>query len=107
MPKDNNEIIENILLREGEKFTMDPADPGGATKYGITQITLSEFLGRGVSYPEVENLTKDLAKDIYLQLYIVRPKYNLITDMNLKELVVDCAVNHGVNQATKWLQLGL
>jgi len=102
----NDDIITGILAREGgPKFTMDPADPGGATKYGITQRTLSDYLGRGVSYLEVETLTEEVARKIYFEKYL--SKFLYIEVSSIRELLTDCAVNHGVNQAVKWLQKAL
>jgi lysozyme family protein len=101
----NKDIIDRVLEREGgDKFTMDPADRGGATKFGITQRTLSDYLGRGVSVVEVKELTREVAESIYEKLYIEKPGFNKISNLFLREVVVDCGVNHGQSIATRWLQ---
>lgn len=81
-----------------------PNDRGGPTKYGITQETLSQFRGYPASVNDVRLLTEQEAMQIYETNYIKRPGFEHIQDPNLLDLVVDCAVNHGVNRATKWLQ---
>ncbi|RZL29624.1 MAG: hypothetical protein EOP64_00030 [Sphingomonas sp.] len=57
------------ILNEGQIFTDDPADRGGATRYGITQRTLSEFLGKEAPKDAVAALTMEQAKEIYRKLY--------------------------------------
>ena len=46
-------VIRKICNREG-KYSNDPADPGGSTKYGITQKTLSAWRKKTVSAKDVE-----------------------------------------------------
>jgi len=69
----------------------DPADPGGLTKFGISQK----------SYPQLDirNLTPEQAKDIYYQDYWLAAACDHITNEALAILVFDCAVNQGVSRA--------
>jgi hypothetical protein len=53
-----------ILQFEGG-FTNDPKDPGGPTNLGITQATLSAFIGRQATIAEVKALTPAKAAPIY------------------------------------------
>lgn len=98
-----NDIIDGILEREGG-FVDHLADLGGATKYGITRATLTDWRGRPVSVDDVRNLTEDEARQIYREQYIVRPGFLSIQNEAVRALVVDCAVNHGVLRAVKMLQ---
>jgi len=41
-------ILDAVLRWEGG-YADDPADPGGATHYGITRMTLARWRGRRVS----------------------------------------------------------
>ena len=97
------DIIEETLATEGG-YVDDPNDRGGCTNFGITQATLTRWRGREVSCEEVKNLPRDEARRIYWYLYIQEPGFDGIADPGLKELVVDCGVQHGTGRATKWLQ---
>lgn len=57
-----------VLSNEGG-FVNDPKDPGGATKFGITQETLADWRGVPVSADEVKALTSREASTIYLEKY--------------------------------------
>ena len=96
-------IIDGIIKAEGTAFTNDPADPGGPTKYGITQKTLGQYLGRKASVDEVRNLTEAQARTIYLLLYVKAPGFDGLPDP-LRVLVIDAGVNHGQKTAAKILQ---
>jgi len=50
-------------------FVNNPKDPGGPTNLGITQATLSTFLGRQASIAEVKALTPDKVAPIYKLRY--------------------------------------
>ena len=41
------EIIDDVLEAEGSKYTNDPADPGGPTRWGITLKTLRRWRQSG------------------------------------------------------------
>jgi lysozyme family protein len=99
----DDEILDAILAREGG-FVDDPADRGGATNYGITQGTLSEVLDKVASRDDVKALTPQLAREIYRRRYIEGPGFDGIASGDLRAVVVDAAVNHGVKTAIKLLQ---
>lgn len=50
-------------------FVNNPKDPGGPTNLGVTQATLSNFLGRQASIAEVKALTPDKVAPIYKLKY--------------------------------------
>ena len=95
-------IINDIIEREGG-FVNLSQDKGGATKYGITHRTLSEWRGRQVSVNEVENLSKETAFRIYLHDYYVGPGIDKLPD-EIKPIMTDMAVNHGPKKSIKLLQ---
>lgn len=97
------DIISEIIRREGG-YVNHPADKGGPTKYGITQATLSGWRGRAATAAEVEALTEMEARTIYTDLFVVKPRFGEIGDPRIRELVVDCGVNHGPGNAAKMLQ---
>lgn len=95
-------MLDDIILREGG-FVNDPADRGGATNYGITQATLSDWLGRQASIADVQGLTTDEAKQIYAKNYFTGPKLNQLPEL-IQPVMLDAAVNSGVGRSIKWLQ---
>lgn len=97
-----DEMLDKILRREGG-YVNHPADRGGPTKYGITQKTLSRYLGRAVREDEVRSLSIDLAKDIYERNYFLAPGIDRLPE-DIQSFVFDCAVNHGPRRALKFVQ---
>ena len=63
-----DKCLEFTLKFEGG-FVNNPKDPGGATNLGVTQATLSAFLGRHASLTEVKALTPDKVAPIYKLRY--------------------------------------
>lgn len=96
-----DDILSHILKSEGG-FVDDPKDLGGATNYGITQKTLSDYRKRQVTKEEVRALTVNEAKDIYRQNYVA-PFMDWSANMPLLSLLVDSAVQHGVGRVKGWL----
>jgi lysozyme family protein len=90
--------FEKLLKHEGG-FSDHPADPGGKTRYGITEAVAREVGYRG----NMSELPLDLAQRIYKERYwdAVQAE-NLPAD--LRYIVFDAAVNSGITQAAKWLQ---
>lgn len=100
------DIITGILKAEGEAFTDDPNDRGGATRYGITQDALSEFLGHRASITEIQHLSEADARSIYYDRYVMRPGFGKIMPLSpaIAREVVDTGVNMGVAVAALFLQ---
>lgn len=97
-------IIDAVLAREGSSYTNNAADRGGPTRFGITQATLADYRGYPVSADNVSNLTETEARDIYRQVYAIRPGLVKLTNPDVLDLAVDCAVNHGPKEAVKMVQ---
>ncbi|MDP3958951.1 MAG: holin-associated N-acetylmuramidase [Pseudorhodobacter sp.] len=100
------EIAKEIVAREGG-FVNDPADPGGATKYGVTLATLRglglDLTGDGsVSVADVKALSRDQAEAIFVEHYFKRPGIAALPE-TLQASVFDMYVNAGAN-AVKVLQ---
>ena len=100
----NDAIIERILVREGFEFTDRPLDRGGPTKFGITMVSLREFLNREPDIDELRNLTKSMAARIYRSLYVLKPNFHRIADERLREQIVDSGVLHGRHWTARRLQ---
>lgn len=100
-----DEMIEDVLDKE-QGFVNHKADRGGPTNLGITQATLSNWLGRPATIQEVKNLTKATAAKIYKKNYYYEPKIDLLPDL-IEPIIFDIAVNSGAGRAIKMLQQAL
>ena len=98
-----DKIIHDIIQREGG-YSDRAGDKGGPTKYGITLSTLAAWRKCTVAIEDVQNLTEDEARQIYLHEYVILPGFLNLRDPYIKELVVDAAVNHGPREAIILLQ---
>jgi lysozyme family protein len=100
------DIAKEIVAREGG-YVNDPADPGGATKHGVTLHTLRRLgmdLDRDgqVTAADVRRLTREQAVDIFLREYFAKPGLTNLP-LQLQASVFDMQVNAGAN-AVKILQ---
>ncbi len=87
--------VSRLLLDEGG-YVDDPADPGGATKYGISQR----------SYPKLDiaNLTADQAKEIYWRDWWLTYGFEQLTPSPVVAKCFELAPNMGVKTAIICLQ---
>lgn len=95
-----SEIAKEILAREGG-YVNDPADPGGATKYGVTIGTMRRLgldLTRDgrISEADVQALSRSQAEQIFVQEYYEKPGLSLLPEA-LQASVFDMYVNAGSN----------
>lgn len=92
-----DEALDRVLRHEGG-FVDHPDDPGGATKYGITEMVARRYGYDG----DMRNLPLDVAKSIYGDEYWLRAFDELPRIVALN--VFDGAVNSGIGQSVRWLQ---
>jgi lysozyme family protein len=93
-------LAKEIVAREGG-FVNDPADPGGATNFGVTIHTMRrlgiDLTADGkVDVADVRRLTADQAVDIFIEHYFARPGIANLPEM-LQASVFDMFVNAGSN----------
>ncbi len=91
-----------VLAHEGG-FADHPRDPGGPTRFGITQATLASARGRPVSRNEVRRLTLDEAAAIYHARYWLPLQADSLP-VGLDLAVFDYCVNSGQRRAVTGLQ---
>ena len=108
----DNEIVLRIIEDEGgDKFTFNPADPGGATKFGITIPALTDlWKSLGVDHDptadDIQALTHEGAVSYYLWS-LKASKIGQIINPMVRYVVFDAAVHMGVKQAVRLLQRAL
>lgn len=86
--------VLKTLAHEGG-FVNDPADPGGATNFGITQADM----------PGQDMKTLAQAQAItYYQQHYWKQNFSQITDQAVAEKIFDSGVLFGVGEAVKLLQ---
>lgn len=90
-----------LLTHEGD-FSDHADDPGGKTRYGVTEAVAREVGYRG----DMRELPLDLARRVYLERYW-RPVRADELPAQVRYVVFDAAVNSGPVQAVKWLQRAL
>jgi len=97
-----DEIIQDIIKKEGG-YVNNKSDRGGPTKYGITQATLSTWLGRRATIEDVKKLTKEQATKIYYNKYYLDTKIDKLPK-EIQHIIFDITVNSWIKVATIILQ---
>jgi lysozyme family protein len=87
-------MLDELLVREGGLID-HPADPGGLTKYGISQ--------RAYPQEDIRNLTPARAKFLFRRDYWEKPRWGDIPDDGLALQVFDHGVNAGLGRAFRLL----
>jgi lysozyme family protein len=88
-------------------FSNDKVDPGGKTKFGISDAGdgtvdgLADLNRDGVGDVPVESLTREQAMDIYYKFYWLACRCNTM-NIDKAVMVFDTAVNCGVTKAERW-----
>jgi len=90
--------FEKLLKHEGG-FSDHRADPGGKTRYGVTEAVAREVGYRG----DMRELPLELAQRIYKERYWDAVQAESLP-ADVRYIVFDGAVNSGVVQSAKWLQ---
>ena len=90
--------FEKLLKHEGD-FSDHRADPGGKTRYGITEAVARDVGYRG----DMRDLPLDLAQRIYKDKYWDAMQAEALP-VEVRYIVFDGAVNSGIVQSAKWLQ---
>lgn len=93
-----DEAFARLIGNEGG-YSNNPADPGGETNWGVT-ATVARANGYAGS---MRDMPRDTAKTIYRARYWTPMRGDELPS-GVAFQVFDAAVNHGVDQAAKWLQ---
>ena len=98
------QYLEALIAREGG-YVNHAHDRGGPTRYGITEQVARAY---GYTGP-MQDLPKDLARDIYHERYWTAPKFHLVNERSpaVAEELLDTGVNMGPMVASRFLQRSL
>lgn len=116
-----HDILTEVIRSEGG-FTNDPNDSAhrirkgqklsngsiakwdsACTNMGITQYTLSEWLGRQATVGEVRALDQETVRDIYEKRYYSDPRFHTLPTA-IQPVIVDAGILYGQPTSTKMLQ---
>jgi len=101
---DKSTIINQVIRRKGG-FVNDPADPGGATKFGIS-LNWYKKINPSATVEDIHNLTPGDAFNLYDQHFYLPNHVDEIPDY-LQEIYFDTCVNSGPRDAVRMLQRSL
>lgn len=99
-----DQAFQRVVLIEGG-YVNDPADSGGATRYGITEAVARAYHYTG----KMSELPLEIARAIYKRRYWDALNLDAIYRRapGVAEEMFDTAVNTGPGMAGKWLQRSL
>lgn len=98
----NFDTAFSLLLGHEGDFSNHPEDPGGKTRYGVTEAVARKVGFKG----DMREMPLELAKRIYLERYW-KPIRGDDLPPGVRYIVFDSAVNSGPRQAVLWLQRAL
>jgi len=98
----NFDTALDLLLGHEGGYSDHAADPGGKTRFGITEAVARQAGYQG----DMRKLPLNLAKTVYLDRYW-RPIRADALPPGIRYVMFDAAVNSGHRQATLWLQRAL
>ncbi|EMR5820703.1 glycoside hydrolase family 108 protein [Acinetobacter baumannii] len=98
------QYLDELIKREGG-YVNNPADRGGATKYGITEAVARANGFKG----NMRDLPLDVAKAIYRKNYWTAPRFDQVNAVSsaVAEELLDTGVNCGIGFAKPLLQRAL
>ena len=101
---DISTLIDEVIAREGD-FSDHPADRGGPTRFGITQMVARAHGYAGA----MRSLPRTIAETIYRRRYWDQPGYAFVGAIapKIAAELFDTAVNMGPATATGFLQRAL
>jgi lysozyme family protein len=110
MSQEFQEWFQEVLEFEGTSYTDDPADAGGATRYGIILKTYREYLKKidrddDIGKDDIENMNIGLAEEYYLWLWNSLKLDRIPT--RIAKGYADASVNMGKGGADRILQMSI
>ena len=98
----NFDTAFSLLLGHEGDYSDHPDDPGGKTRYGVTEAVAREVGYKG----DMRELPLELAQRIYRAKYWDEVQADFLP-AGIRYVMFDAAVNSGPGQAVRWLQKAL
>lgn len=99
------EALDFTLSMEGG-YVNDPDDPGGATNFGVTQVSYTHWLYKqGLPARDVMGITREEVDSIYRNYWTSARCDDLPYPLNVAHF--DASINHGPRNAIRILQEGV
>ena len=89
-----------FVLPHEAGYVNHPSDKGGPTNRGVTQATLSGYLGRPATIEDVKNLDEQTARDIYKTKFF-DPIASKVKDPKAQMVAFNAAIASGPGYANK------
>lgn len=102
---DNWEKSFAEMIKSEGGFVNNPADPGGATNFGVTKTVWEAWIRHTVTIDDMKKLTQEEVKPLYYEKYW-KPVGNELP-IGIDFLVFSFGVNAGVGRSIKVLQTSL
>lgn len=101
----DQEITLQIAKEGGDKYTNDPDDPGGPTKFGVTQAVARAYGYMG----DMKDLEHSMAHRIYKERYWLNVKFDCVarSSVPLAAKLFEIGINMGQARGVAFLQRAL
>lgn len=94
MQRNYDAALRALLIHEGG-YSNHPNDPGGPTNFGITLADYRKYINKSGTAADVQGMTVEQAKKIYLERYAKRIRFDDLPD-GVDNCTFDYEVNSGV-----------
>lgn len=88
-------------------YSDDPADRGGATKYGISLRFYRENVDKYATEEDIQALTLDFAKELYYEFFWAALRLSKLDSQPVADRIFALAVHSGLRPAVRVLQRAL
>lgn len=101
----DQEITLQIAKEGGDKYTNDPDDPGGPTKFGVTQAVARAYGYMG----DMKDLEHSMAHRIYKERYWLNVKFDCVarSSVPLAAKLFEIGINMGQAVGVRFMQRAL
>lgn len=96
--------FEYLLEDEGREYVNDPADPGGPTKFGVTQKAYASYLCRPVFPDEIEKMTENEAHTFYWAEFWSKLNLSEVQNDAIAISIFDTCILYGLNTGGRMVQ---